>query len=126
MNIKKNIVRGVSALIFGLGLVAQSTNAIAAAQHVMRIDNNASQSIWRVFASNTDDTDWGDDRLGDRVIIPGRSMTLDLDDGSGSCRADLKVVFRNGQELVQYNVNICDISSWQIDDRRNGFVYVSM
>ena len=125
MNTKKNIIRGLSAFVIGLGLFAQSTNAMAGRQHLVRIENSASQSIWKVYASNPGNTNWGYDRLGDRVIIAGRSAVLDLDDGSGSCRADLRVVFRNGQEVVRQGVNICDIASWRIDDRRNGFTFAS-
>lgn len=125
MNTKKNILRGLSAFLIGLSMLAQSTNAVAGRRHVVRIENNASQSIWKIYASNINDNQFGDDRLGDRVIVPGDSATLDLDDGSGRCDVDLKVVFRNGQEVIRRSVNICNITTWSINNRRNGFTFVS-
>lgn len=124
MKTKKNIIAGWSGLLFGLGLLGLSANAFAGALHVVRIENHASQSIYQVYASPPGEP-WGDDRLGTNVIVSGNSISLDLDDGSGRCRSDIKVVFKNGVERTRSNVDICDIRSWIHNNSRDWFTFAS-
>lgn len=53
---------------------------------------------------------WERDILGSDVIPAGRSVVVDLYDGSGYCRFDLKAVFSNDQVVINERVNICELT----------------
>jgi hypothetical protein len=125
MHTKKNVIRALSALVIGLSLFAQSSAALAGPQHRVTIENNAYDTIYEVYASHPG-WEWGPDRLGTRgVITSGNSREFDLDDGSGSCISDLKVVFRDGREVTRFGVNICRVTNWRVNNGSNRLIYVS-
>ncbi len=78
--------------------------------------NNTSKTVDRVFASNVDSTSWEEDMLGNGVIRPGRSRIFNIDDGTGHCHYDFKVVFHDGDKIVRRNVNVCRVETWTLSD----------
>ena len=78
----------------------------------VRIHNNTGWTMLRFFASNVNTSDWEEDILGDDVLASGRSIVMNIDDGSGACRFDFKAEFTNGQELIRNNVNVCEIADY--------------
>jgi ABC-type antimicrobial peptide transport system permease subunit len=55
---------------------------------------------------------FGTDMLGRDVLSAGRSIMMNIDDGSGACLYDFKAEFTNGQVLTRYNVNVCQIADY--------------
>ena len=94
-----------------LGLSA----AQAQDRHVLVI-NDTSFTLVTFYASNIDQPGWQEDILGLGVLAAGRSINVNVDDGTGHCHYDLKAVFSNGQEAVRYNVNVCSVETWTIHD----------
>lgn len=75
---------------------------------------NGRQSVLREFyASSSDTDDWGDDRLGQDVIRPGRRLTLNIDDGQNNCFYDFKAVFADGRVIVRNQMNVCQLSEYR-------------
>jgi hypothetical protein len=102
-----------------LALLVAATAAPARAENDYRIQfvNNASQPVYKIHATNASAHNWGRDHLGDAVLMPGNSITIDLDDGSGICNFDFKFVMRDGSEIIRRGVNVCQVSTYPIEDR---------
>ena len=82
----------------------------------VRIINNTSYTMQRFYASNVDTDDWEEDILGVDTLCPGRSLVVNIDDGTGHCMFDFKAVFNNGRSLVRQGVNVCRITSYTYTD----------
>lgn len=70
------------------------------------IDNNYDSSLTEVYATNTGDGSWGDDLLSGRILA-GDTRRLELDDGSGLCAFDIKVVANDGSDWIMWDFNVC-------------------
>ena len=111
-----------SAVVGAIALFSIATSAGANANGYDRYDrrillvNRSHSTINEFFASNIDDRRWHDDLLEDDVLSPGQQMVLDLDDGSGYCRFDLKTVMNDGSTVVRRGVDICTVTTFTITD----------
>jgi len=97
------------------GALAMSAVAQAADRHVV-ISNRSSYTMRAFYASNITRGSWEEDILGRLVVPAGGRVRINIDDGSGHCRYDLKAVFAGGVRVVKYNVNVCALGSWTIYD----------
>ena len=77
----------------------------------VRIHNQTGWTMLRFYASDSRKSDWEEDILGDSVLNNGRSVTVNIDDGSGACVYDFRAEFTNGQVLTRMNINVCQIAS---------------
>ena len=102
-----------SALL--VACAAPNTQASAADRRI-RLINESSQTIVEFHASNVGRSGYEEDILGRRVLAPGQSVVINLDDGSGYCKFDFLTVMRSGQKITKRNVDICQISSYRITD----------
>jgi tetratricopeptide (TPR) repeat protein len=81
---------------------------------VMR--NRSSKVIERVYISASTNDNWGDDRLGrTEVIRPGGSYSFNFT-GFSECLFDIKVAFADGSTGEKRNVNLCRISTFDVND----------
>ena len=69
-------------------------------------------TMLRFYASDSRKSSWEEDILGSSVLGNGRSVTINVDDGSGACVYDFKAEFTNGQVLTRMNVNVCQIADY--------------
>jgi tetratricopeptide (TPR) repeat protein len=78
--------------------------------------NLTNTTIERVYISTSTDDDWGPDRLGrTQVIYSGESNDFDFT-GFAECLFDIKVVFTDGGIGEKRNVNLCQISTFDVTD----------
>lgn len=83
----------------------------------IRVINNTSYTMLTFQASNVARRTWEEDILGrNRVLRSGQSIVVNLNDGSGYCVFDLRARFQGGREATRRRVNICQVSSWTIND----------
>jgi len=83
----------------------------------IRVINNTSYTMLTFQASNVARRTWEEDILGrNRVLRSGESIVVNLNDGSGYCVFDLRARFQGGREATRRRVNICEVSSWTIND----------
>ena len=71
--------------------------------------NQTGEVIMYMQWSNSNETSWGDDRLGADVIANGQSWFVTIDDGTGSCNFDFQATTASGR-AVQRQVNVCQVS----------------
>lgn len=72
--------------------------------------NNSGTTITRFFGSNSGRSSWEEDILGNGVIPPGGSVTINFNDGTGACSFDFKAVFADGSSVVEAGVDVCRVS----------------
>lgn len=86
-----------------------------AADRRMKVINKSDYPMIKFQASNTKRKSWEEDILGDKTLLPGQSVVVNLDDGSGSCMFDLRAVFEGNRKAEKRNVNVCTTTSWTIN-----------
>lgn len=67
-------------------------------------------------ASNVGTETWEEDILGRDVLRPGQSMLVDINDGTGYCRFDLRATFSDGDRVVRRRFNVCHETTWRVYD----------
>jgi hypothetical protein len=102
------------ALAFAVA-IASTTSANALDRRV-RINNYTSYDIIEFYASNKDATTWQEDILGRNILPSGNSVVINIDDGTGYCMYDFRAVFEDGDELVKYGNNVCEMSDFNYRD----------
>ena len=75
------------------------------------INNATGRTIWRFYGSRSSTSSWEEDILGSRVLANGSSITIDFDDGTGSCIFDMKAEFRDGTSDIEPGVDVCSVVS---------------
>lgn len=92
------------------------TNAALAADRKVKVINKTKTPIFAFYASRTSTSDWEEDILGDDVIMPGESLLIDIDDGTGACKFDFKGEFEDGDEVVKKNVDVCKVGEFSFTE----------
>lgn len=77
------------------------------------IHNDSNYTIYKLFISNSDETGWGEDRLGSTVISPGDDWSTLIYPSS----YDIKVQNSDGDYCTKMSVNINNDVSWRISQR---------
>lgn len=99
-----------------LVIVAVSIMDAAALDRRVRINNHSSYDIIEFYASNKGTNSWQEDILGRNILPAGTSVVINIDDGSGYCKFDFLAVFEDGEELVKYNNNVCELTDFNYHD----------
>lgn len=106
---------GLFAAAVTAGWISCGSDALALDRRI-RLINDSSGTIVEFHASNTGRSRWEEDILGQQTVPPGRSIVINLDDGSGFCRFDFKTVMESGKSLVKRNINICTLETYRVTD----------
>ena len=80
--------------------------------HVMDITNSTGVTMTHFYASTTGQDTWGPDQLGSSVLGSGEFMTIDFEDGSGSCYYDFRAKFADGDVVTNSDIDVCAETSW--------------
>ena len=72
----------------------------------VRIINATGVTMTHFYASNSGRNDWD-------VLPSGASVRINIDDGSGACIYDFKARFADGDELIRYRINVCEITEYR-------------
>ncbi len=100
-----NTVVAVSLLFLFQG--AAGTPASSDERRVV-LTNNTRQPIAEIYVSDDDGVDsWREDLLRSELLLPGRSVIVDVDDRNGNCRVNIKTVLDDGSDLINRSVNAC-------------------
>lgn len=102
--------------VLALAVLAAGAVDAAALDRRVRINNNSSYDIIEFYASNKGSKSWEEDILGRNILPAGSSVVINNDDGSGYCKYDFLAVFEDGDELVKYDNNVCELSQFNYTD----------
>ena len=73
------------------------------------VENKSDQAIWFVQASMDYLTEWGDDRLGGEIIMPGSEFLVQVDSYRGHCLFDIRLIMEDESEQTYEGVDLCEI-----------------
>ena len=108
---------GLAAAAFFTLLGAGSQDAAAADRRILVI-NDTSVPLVTFNASNVTRKSWEEDILGQRVLPPGERVVVNINDGSGSCRFDLRAIFADKDVVIRRDFNVCTQTYWRIYNRQ--------
>lgn len=83
-------------------------------QRWINIVNQSGVVIREFYMTDVDTSNWGDDRLGADVVMPGqtyRVLPTREQRSRGYCRYDMRVVFANNQRFERRGVNLCEATA---------------
>jgi hypothetical protein len=75
-------------------------------QHVV-LTNNTRERLIEIYFSDDGTDNWQGDVLGLDFLLPGSSVSVDVDDRNDNCKIDLKTVSDKGSSIVYRGVNAC-------------------
>lgn len=110
------IVAAAVLLAGGVAIAPDTANAQCRdGQNRRVVVVNSTQTTMReLYGSNIGRNSWEEDVLGNRVLPPGRNITVNFDDGTCMCNFDFKAVFADGEEVIRRNYNVCTGTTWTI------------
>ena len=84
-----------------------------ASYHRVNIVNETGSTMMRFYASNAGQNNWDGDILGSRVLKPGQSVLINVDDGSDACFYDFRADFNDGDKLTRNAINVCGLATYR-------------
>jgi hypothetical protein len=103
--VRRNLLAATLLAAFGL-FDATSSTAMAQDRRV-EVVNSSGRTMREFYASNVNRSSWEEDILGRNVLPSGRSIVINIDDGSGTCRFDFLAVLEGGRRVEQRDFNVC-------------------
>jgi len=106
------------AAVFFVLIFAAGLSAPAGAEEDRRvlITNKTSVAMMEFYASSIASKTWEEDILGKDVLMPGDEVLIDIDDGSYACRYDFKAVFMDGDEVVDEDIDVCEVAEYEFTE----------
>jgi len=102
-NVSNTVALGLVLFLFQS---AAGSPAHSGERHLV-LTNDTREPIVEIYLSAGRAGNWQPDLLGSEFLLPGRSVSVDIDDRNGNCRVDVETVFDNGSHLVDRGVNAC-------------------
>lgn len=100
-------------LALATAAVVALTSYASAYDRRVRVHNDSGYDIHYLYMSNKGSKSWEEDVLGPNDILStGRTVIVDVDDGSGYCVYDFKAVFEDGDTAEKFGVNVCEVSDF--------------
>lgn len=96
----------VLALALTTAARAEPAPAQANPEREVTVVNHSARAINELYVSPTSADHWGDDRLGDETLAPGRSTHLRLG-RARDCEYDMQAVYEDASREETHAVNLC-------------------
>jgi len=103
---KKTVLFFLSALFL--------TGFLSAESRSITVTNDLNETVYYLYLSPEEDSDWGEDRLGDEILDPGSSITIDVQVDSASAVFDLMAEDESEKSYRIEGLNLQEISSISI------------
>jgi hypothetical protein len=103
LNVSNTVVAASLLFLFQSAAVPP---AHSGERHVV-LTNNTRERLIELYVSDDGTDHWQEDLLSLEFLLPGSSVSVDVDDRNGNCRVDVKTILDNGSSLVYRSVNAC-------------------
>jgi hypothetical protein len=104
--------KSLKTAVVGALAAAMSTAVIGTAEAGTQdfdLINDTGRTIERIYVSRVNTNSWENDVLGRFVLLPGSTKHVTFSPGYRGCMFDVKVVFRDGSSLIDWNVDLCRV-----------------
>lgn len=105
----KSIKRAAVATLAASALSAAVIGTAQAGTQDFDVVNNSGRTIAQIFVSRVSTDNWENDVLGRFVLPSGYTKHVTFSPDYRGCRFDVKVVFRDGSSLIDWDVNLCRV-----------------
>ena len=92
--------------------VQPTARGSASADPSLRLINRGRAMLNEIYVSPTGEGTWGEDRLDDGTLAPGRQTVIRLP--RGQCIFDLRSVFANGEATEKRRLNLCSVTDLRV------------
>ncbi len=109
-----------SAVIAGsfLGVLETVAGSPASAfDRRIELTNNTRMAIVEIQIAQVGTGRWERDLLGDDILLPSQSILVDIGDGKGHCRFDIKAVFDDGTSSTRRDIDVCAVERFAVSHR---------
>ena len=105
--------RAAGATLLSIPMVL-ATSAIALAGDItLMLHNQTSVDLSQLYVSPTTSDDWEENLISSGQLLRSKQSTnLTIADGRTTCEYDILGIFADGEEVQDYNVNLCDLESY--------------
>ncbi|WP_439594611.1 hypothetical protein [Falsiroseomonas sp.] len=97
----------MSQMVFGAGAGASPAPSASQANPSFNLVNHGNAVIREVYVSSVREDNWGEDRLGDQVLPPGRHLAVRLP--AGDCLNDVRIVWMDGRNEERRRLDTCQM-----------------
>lgn len=105
----------IRAVLAGAVLAAVSAVPASAEDLAFTLINNSGFAVVEFHVSDPQDTTWSDNLMpADSVLPDGNYVDVIISDGADYCEYDLRVVWEDGDEYVEYGADICELGEWEL------------
>lgn len=103
---------GLSALALVFLMTAGAfTTVPKGATRTITVTNKCAFSIDRIYISEVDDAEWGNDILdADEILAPGASVDIEIECGTW----DVKLIAEDGSSCEVAAVEMCSADIWEV------------
>jgi hypothetical protein len=83
----------------------------------IELTNNTRMAIVEIQIAEVGTGRWERDLLGNDILLPAQSMLVEIDDGRGHCRFDIKTVFDDGTSSTRRDIDVCAVERFAVSYR---------
>ncbi len=110
MTLRLALFAAASGALFASTAPAESQQRRQSGPLSVSVVNRASSSVQNLYVTPADSPTWGSDLLGKETLTAGGRQTVRVDRTAG-CRYDIRVIYSNGENDVDTDVNLCASSA---------------
>ncbi|MBT3701912.1 MAG: hypothetical protein HOE62_16805 [Alphaproteobacteria bacterium] len=101
------------AIFFGATML-NAVNPAQAEDLTFTLTNGTDVRLVNFHVSHTGTKRWEEDVLDDVYLAPGYSIEITIADDRRNCHYDVLSRFSDGEEVEDYNIDLCDLGEYEI------------
>lgn len=108
-------MKAMSGLLAGMVLFAAIAGPATAEDLSFTLVNSSGYDVVEFHVSDPQDDTWSDNLMPEGYVLPDEHyVDVIISDGADYCEYDLRVVWEDGDEYVEYGADICDLGEWEL------------
>lgn len=108
---------GVAVAVLALGFhTALDVRSARAEDLSFTLINDTGAAVMEFYLSPADVNEWEENLLGDDALSAGDSTEVLVADGRLTCVYDIKTVFKDGDEVDDRGIDLCELGAYTIHE----------
>ena len=104
--------RFLTATTVALSALTLTVSSVLAETGSLTVHNKTKIAMTSLYISTVNSNNWGKNILNSNVLKGGESRLIQFNQKPEVCLYDIKAKFIHGQIVENYEVNLCDVSSY--------------
>lgn len=110
-------MKKTGSILAGSILLASFCGTASAEDLSFTLINSSGYDVVEFHVSDPQDDTWSDNLMPDGYVLPdGNYVDVIIADGADYCEYDLRVVWDDGDEHVEYGSDICELGEWELTE----------